>query len=93
MVSPSNTCFLFNPANPFDTYIAVNTLFSGLFCAVVAITVLVIDERPDYWYLDPVEGGLFGLFMGVYGVKCIVDHVHSSEKDLEKSVSSYILIP
>ena len=72
----------------------MNTLLSGVFCAVVAVTVVVIDDRPDLWYLDPVEGGFFAFFMGVYGVKSIIDNsTCRSAKDLEKSISSYILIP
>lgn len=78
-------------SNPCLIIPAVNTLLSALFCTVVAITVFVIDDRPDLWYLDPVEGGIFALLMGVYGVKCIVDNACHTERDLEKSF--YISIP
>lgn len=54
---------------------------------------VVIDDEPNLWYLDPVEGGIFAFLMAIYGVKCIVDNACRSEKDLEKSLSSYILIP
>jgi hypothetical protein len=74
-------------------FTAVNTLLSGVFCVVVAITVLVIDDKPELWYLDPVEGGVFALLMAIYGLKCIIDNSSRSSKDLEKSISDYILIP
>lgn len=71
----------------------VNTLLSAVFCAVVAVTVFVIEDRPDLWFLDPVEGGIFALLMGIYGVKCIVDNACPTGRDLEKSTSSYHSIP
>lgn len=52
----------------------MNTLLSGLFCIAIAITVEVMEVYPDLWYLDPLEGGIFGLLMGLYGVKCFIDN-------------------
>jgi hypothetical protein len=62
---------------------AVNTFLSGLFCIAIVITVIIVDYYENLWYLDPMEGGVFGLFMGIYGVKCIYDNTSWFKKEKE----------